>query len=361
MARILNIAIIISMFSVLAIAQGDYKQDRNYSNFKRNYERALTAGAKLDSCSSTSCVRNAQRYAKYARTNFLKKLQAKHSSPDFEKFSNKISTVENKLKNLRKAENADQNAAVIVRLWAYRLDLNAAGVRLPEFVKEYDAATLNTAVNKVLQTNAPGTSDHMQASKLKKILSDYDAHVRESKLFTDDGMVGFALIKSKDAQDPSYYKQILQPSLDVTNAMLKIAPNSSMIKTKRDQLAKMIANADTNAKANKPKEKKVYKDSLPGAVWKNRGLEQQFINAIRAQKFPGITITGAILTSKDWKVTRTRDLTQRYRWMEGVVTAKNAEGECWFQYFNFRQYSSGSGWAKAQRGSSGSRYYYKCQ
>ena len=174
-------------------------------------------------------------------------------------------------------------------------------------------------------------------------------------------MVGFAIIKSKDAQDPSYYKQILQPSLDVTNAMLKIAPNSAMIKAKRDQLANLVANADSNAKANKPKEKKVYKDSLPGAVWKNRGLEQQFVNAIRAQKFPGITITGAILTSKDWKVTRTRDLTQRYRWMEGVVTAKNAEGECWFQYFNFRQYASGSGWARAQRGSSGSRYYYKCQ
>ena len=98
MARILNIAIIISMFSVLAIAQGDYKQDRNYSNFKRNYERALTAGAKLDSCSSTSCVRNAQRYAKYAR-NFLKKLQAKHSSPDFEKFSNQISTIEKQTKD----------------------------------------------------------------------------------------------------------------------------------------------------------------------------------------------------------------------------------------------------------------------
>lgn len=362
MKRFLNITFAIIFITGTILAQGDLSKDRDYQNFKRNYVRATKAFDNLNSCKTQRCHANAVRYTKYSR-KFIDKLVSKYGKIKFADELDKITEIENELNKKDKVENQTKDDLKYVQLWMYRLkpqSLNSFAIN--SNFKDFDRDKLLKVYSSVKNTDDfKRRIPSQDIEDFELALNDFDSFLQKASVLDNQkGIIGMQMERSKTIQDKNYYVKTLTIAKDAAESLLKISPDSQIINAKLSEINNLIANADTQVKANKPKLVKKYKDSLPKAVVRNRKIEKQFVDAIRFQKFPDVTITGAIITSPNWIVQKSADYRSVYRWREGVVTAKNSDGDCWFQTFSFKQPYTGSGFGKAIRSGSGQRYYIEC-
>ncbi|MEO1655551.1 MAG: hypothetical protein AAFU64_18560, partial [Bacteroidota bacterium] len=164
----------------------------------------------------------------------------------------------------------------------------------------------------------------------------------------------------KGRQNEAEIRPMLRQLEVIARGLLKVKPEQEELKSRLNEIQGYQKNIHLILDKHQAQVNKKYKDALPKAVQKDPKLEAEMVAAIQFQNFPGVSILRAILTDANW-VDERNELGQVIgRRMEAVIIMKNDQGECFFQYFDFRQPTAGTAFGKTMRKASGSRYYLDC-
>jgi hypothetical protein len=361
MKKIIATLLLAIIFTGTTLGQ-DLSQDRDHQNFIRNYKRAEKAYSERNSCQTPRCFAAIEKYTMYSK-RFLEKLKTKFGGEKFSKELKQIEVMENYLALQNNQNVGTRQDLDYVLLWIYRFSPTSINSLNPlSNLKEFNEAKLKQAFQNVRETKE--FRSKVKAEDLENFLAalnDFDSYLKKTEVFyPEKGMVGMQIARSKEIQDKDYFIKTLTLAKNYLESLTLIAGNGKNINEKLTEVNNLIQNADGQIKINKPKPEKKYKDPLPVAVVRDKNLEKEFIEAIRFQKFPGVTITGAIITGPNWMVQKSPDLRAVYRWREATVVARTSDGDCWFQKFSFKQAQTGSGYGKAVRSASGARFYIEC-
>ncbi|MGB0523536.1 MAG: hypothetical protein ACPGJS_11285 [Flammeovirgaceae bacterium] len=351
--------------SSVTMAQTDkpVEKDFDYINFTRYYQKAVEELEK-------GAVGKAGNFLKYANRHAAK-LKKKGYADAIAAQEAQMVKMQAQIDAQKDAKLAfDKNYDEVLR-WATAVNKvfhvsPYGGKAIWEDMAEFDLNRVNALLSQVTQhekfnSEQVGVGGKQMVLQLKEQLATVDQLITEKQLLNQ---LNKLIADIKTTSETSLYERYIADAEGYTNSLLKINPNHMALQKILAKIQELAAAKESIVAANQqPLDFSKKADALPKAVIQQADWEQQFIDAIKFQKFPDYEVKSAILTSADWVLQKDVAGRTLYRSMEAVVVVKgygtNA-GKCFFQYFDFKQPYSGSGFGKAMRQASGQRYYIDC-
>ena len=342
--------ILLILFNTMANAQ-DYQTDNNYKSLQnniRNLEKAL----------ERNDMAGMERYLKYCN-KFIDKLENTYAGIDLSAEKSKIQGANTKV-NASKAEKDKIGAQVkVITDWKYPMEqlyllsFNQQDTeKLWEKFQTFDPKELILQIN-----NLPTSEQKGYVLEVKKLIENHNQLIQSYGTITRFDQ---SLQMIKGRQDEAEIRPLLRRLEVAAKGLLKITPNHLELHAKLEEIHNLQDNIHLILDNHKAVDRRKNADKIPTALQNNASIEAGMVEAIKFQNFPGVTILKAILTDANW-VDELNELGVKIgRRMEAVIVMKNDQGECFFQYFDFRQPKSGSGYGKIIRKASGERYYIDC-
>ncbi len=355
-------ALLITLFTTFLSAQPGLSSDRDYSNFKRNYDRAVKAFADKDSCNA-SCKRRMANSVKYAK-RFLTKLNKKYGAAKFQTEANKLNEIQQFIEGENSAKESAKGDEAYILLWQYKLNFaNGSGKVLKDSLKDFDENKLRTTANRVITSNSLEDSKS-RAKEVLAILDNYESHLVKKNVFDETkGVIGSFIARAKDIQDKEYLIQTLTMAKDSAEALLIISPKSPSLNAKLKEINQKLGNpegtiANTKAKFKQKSRKKT--DNVPVVAHRNASLERKMMNLYKARGEKGLKINRLIINSRDWGFEKDRigRIIRRQR-----ITAFLIEkgGECFVDYVTFEQFGNGARYGRLKIQGMEGRYLIDCE
>lgn len=339
------------ILSLMTAKAQDYQSDSNYKNLQNNIRN-------LEKATERNDLTGMERYLKYCK-KFMDKLESAYSGVDLSAEKAKMQAASAKV-NASNAEKDQLKAKVnAITQWKYPMEqlytVSLNTQNMEEAWQKFQGFDRNQVLGQI--SSLPSEAQKGYVLEVKKLIENNEQLIQTYGTITQFDK---SLTMIKGIQDENQIQPLLR-RLEITGSGLqKINPNNASVNSKLAEVQGLQGNVKQILDAHKPIDRRKNAEQLPKAVQSNAALEESMVEAIKFQNFPGVSILRAILTDANW-VDERNDLGVKIgRSIEAVIVMKNDKGECFFQYFDFRQPTNGTGYGKTMRKASGERYYIDC-
>ncbi len=329
----------------------EYQSDNNYKNLQNNLRN-------LDNSLERQDVTGAKRFLKYSQ-KFIDKVKAAYPEANLEAEEDRMQVA---LAKINEAEAAEAKVEAIkeeVLQWKYPIEqlytVSFQAAQADAFWEKFQNFKREEVLQKI--ATLPSTQQGGQVAYLKEMIKNHKERVRTMGTLVQMDKI---LETAQGRQSEAEIQPLLRMLEVACQGHLLINPQHFQIKAKLLEVNGLLNNMQSIINNHKPVERKKFKDALPQAVTSDSQIEAGMVEAIRFQKFPGVRVDKALMTEATWQDERNDKGERIGRTIEAAIVMKNTQGDCFFQYFNFRQPTSGAGYGKIMRKSSGSRYYVNC-